>query len=165
MKKTSSIFLTLVSGLSFQILQAQNASPSDPSGRDTLAPYRDKSSRYYYDYDDDYSYGQIYQTYCSNYWFDYWPNYWFNYWPGWSVPNSRYYMYPHYERFGYYGPRRGVPYYAQHRYGNSPYYGPRRNRAYAPPYARNGNPGPIHYYGNTPRRGFGHTGAGHPASS
>lgn len=167
MKKTSSIFLTLVSGLSFQLSQAQNGTPPESSRPDTLAPPLEKS-RYYYDYDDDYSYIDQYHVYCTNIWFDFWPNYWYN-WPGWNLRNAGYYYYPRPERPYYWGARRNGPYYS--RYRGNPYNAPRRNRSYGPVQGRGGNYAPAPGRGGNyrpprasfpaSRGGFGHYGGSH----
>ncbi|HXC06449.1 MAG TPA: hypothetical protein VNZ86_16940 [Bacteroidia bacterium] len=136
MKKSSSILLSLLSGLSFTALEAQHSSPryygDDPYGPDTLMPPVNNT-----EYDDVYYEDPpVYQPY---YWVNICPQFDFSYW--YYNPYWRPYIRPYVEwPYGYYGRRGGWGWYGQHRAGYPyPYgYGPRRGYTYR------GGPRPMH---------------------
>ncbi|MFI5149937.1 MAG: hypothetical protein ACHQRM_09410 [Bacteroidia bacterium] len=128
MKKSSSVLLSLISGLSFTALQAQNNAPpvvydDAPYGPDTLGTAAP-------DYDD--VYYQAPPVYHPFFWVDFWPQFDFSYF--YYNPYWRPYFRPYAEWPYYYGRRwHGGPYGYYH---GRPYYGPRRGYAYRPGYGR-----------------------------
>jgi len=142
MKKSSSILLTLLSGLSFSALLAQERpQPNNGQGygydgleSDTLQG----NNRYSYDPD----YNPYYDPSQPQYWLRFMLD--FNYYGPYYYPYYAYsyypYYYPHY-RYGdgryYYGPRGPRTWYGGRyspgmRYAPGPLYGPRNSYAYRP---------------------------------
>jgi hypothetical protein len=161
MKKTSSIFLSLVSGLTFQLARAQQtADSSHANGFDSME-YEQSSDypAYYYNQQPgytDYYYAQQYGYQRYYYYFDYWslfPRPYLPYYPGLYASN-----YPWHGHHGGPGGEGGH------------YYGPRGPRNYnnRGGYSNRGGTRPAGYSHANPssrRAGFGHSGHSRGASA
>jgi len=163
MKKTPSILLTLVSGLSLHLAQAQQQSETDDvyynSNRDTLASapstqpvYRPAPSpAFYFDY---------WNLYPNYYYFQFYPDYY--YWRhGYYPAYSWYGHYPDHRYGGYYGRNSGRGPYGH--YGNYGHYGPRPG--HGPARAGNNPRAVAPNHNSSMRGGFGHSGHSHGGSA